>query len=340
MLSPEVWNFPAPEAVSSHRKSLTLNAVAQIVELNNFYRSAIITCPDELNTPQNIEEALLEDSDYYRITNCPLTEFLDPIFIQKFVKSGQLYCLTTNTKCITQNCAAVTPDGVLTLHILENIFQTLGLEGMKRPHRFYEIKICLKDLKNIDRVKRALEKLELFDFNISWVPEEENICPSSVAKYFCDRNYRVSSHSLSVERLTPDIKQVPTLQGCDIEEIVEWTGLLAHNADIAPTEGYISSYVEPECDTPIKTSRISILIVRGFLTPNILVTTCKLLEEYVRSRELEDYWVSLSIQSVEESLWQWNTSSPRIFQSQNASCNIFFTVECHSIYTVGQLKYS
>ncbi|XP_045769902.1 uncharacterized protein LOC123870589 [Maniola jurtina] len=340
MLCPEVWNFPPPKVVTTYQKCLAFDAVAQVVELNNFYKSAVITCPDELHTPQIVEDALLEDSDYYKVTNCPLTEFLDPVFIQNFVKAGRLYCLTTNTNCIIQNCVAVTPDGILTLHILENIYQTLGLEGTKRPHKFWEVKIFLNNLKNMDRVKRALEKLKSFDFNISWVPDAENVCPSSIAKYFCDKSYKVSTHNLIVQKLTPTIKEVPALEGSDIDEIVEWIGMLAHNADLSPTEGYISSYSEPECINPIKTSRISLLIVKGFITPNIIVNTCKLLADYVKSRELESYWASISIQSVEESLWQWNVSSPRMFQSQNASCNIFFTPDKHMLYSVGQLKYS
>ncbi|CAH2252426.1 jg2022 [Pararge aegeria aegeria] len=340
MLCPEVWNFPPPKVVRSYEKFKTFDAVTKVVELNNFYKSIIVTCPDELHTPQFIEDCIIDDSDYYKVTNCPLTEFVDPVFIKNFVHSGKLYSLSTNTNCITQNCAAVTPDGILTLHILENVYQTLGLEGNKCAHRFYQIKINMKELKSIDRVKTALQKLKTFDLNISWVPDSENICPSSIAKYFCDKNYQVSTHSMAIQRVTPDIKVVPTLDSSDIDEVVEWIGMLAHNADLAPTESYISTYSEPECLAPIKTSRISLLIVKGFLTPNILVNTCKLLVDYVKRRRLEQYWVSVSIQSMEESLWQWNISSPRIFQSQNASCNIFFTEDSYTIYSVGQLKYS
>ncbi|XP_023935646.2 ribonuclease P protein subunit p40-like [Bicyclus anynana] len=340
MLCPEIWDFPSPKVVCSNKKCLTLNSVSKIVELNNFYRNVIITCPDELHTPRFIEDSLLDDSDYYEVANCPLTEFIDPVFIQKFIKTGKLYCLTANTNCMIQNCAALTPDGILTLHILESTYQTLGIEGTKRPHKFYQIEIPLKDLKNISRVKTALEKLKLFDFNISWVPEIENVCPSSIAKYFCNKNYKVSSHSMSIERVAPVIKEVPTIHNSDIDEVVEWIGMLAHDANLTPTESYVSTYAEPECSTPIKTSRISIIIVKGFLTPNILINTSKLLEDYVKSRDFKHYWACLSVQSIEESLWQWNTSSPRIFQSQNASCNIFFTQESHSVYTVGQLKYT
>lgn len=340
MLCPEVWNFPSPKVITSYKKRINLEAVTESVELNSFYKSAIITCPDELHTPQQIADILLEDSDYYKVNNCSLDEFLDPIFIHNFVKAGKLYCLTSDTNCIVHNCAAVTPNGILTLHLLEPIYQTLGLEGRKCPHNYYEVKIDLINLKNYEKTRKALRKLHTFSFFISWEPDTDTICPSSIAKYFCDINLEVTCHSLEVKKVTPDIKSIPTLVDTEIEEMVEWVGMLAHKGDLRPTEGYVSLYCEPECSAPLQTSRISLLIVKGFLTPNILSNVCKSLSDYVVSRDLENYWASISIQSMENSLWQWSPSSPKMFQAQNCSCNIFFCKDCCTLFSIGQLKYS
>ncbi|XP_050348685.1 uncharacterized protein LOC126772375 [Nymphalis io] len=343
MLCPEVWNFPPPKVITSYKKCANLETVISAVERNCFYKSAIVTCPDELHTPQQIADILLEDNDYYTVFNCSLTEFLEPIFIQNFVKAGKLYCLTADTNCIVQNCAAITPDGVLTLNILDSIYQTLGLEGNKCSHSYYQIKVNLIDLtrlKIVERTRKALSKIKSFNFYVSWEPDKINICPSSIAKYFCDRNFEVSCHSLEVQKITPDVREIPTLIDCEIEEIVEWIGMLAHGAELWPTEGYVSSYSEPECASPLQSSRISLLIIKGFLTPNILSNACKSLADYVESRELKDYWSSISIQSVEDSLWQWSTSSPKMFQPQNTSCNFFFSQGGCTMYSIGQLKYS
>lgn len=339
MLCPEVWNFPPPKVIRTYKKNEDYETVKKIININNFYKSAIVVCPDEINIPQDIEHTLLEDTDYYKVFNCPLIEFMNPIFIQKFVKAGKLYCLSDTNNCIVENCFAITPDGILTLHVLAPLFQTLGLEGLKRSHNYYEIRIDLVNLKNIDRIRQALKKMKTFNFYISWEPDTETICPSSIAKYF-NENFRVTCNSFEVERLRPEIDNIPTLIDTEIEEMVEWVGMLAIGGELSPKESYVSTYSVPECVTSLESTRISILIVKGFLTPNLLQNTCAILFEYANSRELENYWASISIQSMEDSLWQWNLSSPRMFCSQNCSCNIFFCDKTCTIYSIGELKYS
>ncbi|XP_028177869.1 ribonuclease P protein subunit p40-like isoform X1 [Ostrinia furnacalis] len=340
MLCPEVYNFPSPKVYTSSLESQNLDLVTKTLKMNSFYESVVITCPDEVNTPSLIQETLLEDSDYYKISGISLTEFLDQTFIENFVKKGHCYCLSSERNCLTQNCAAITPDGMLTLHILEFVFQTLGLEGTKRPHNYYEVKIDLKSVRHVEKLRNGLSKLELFDFIVTWEPDSEEICPSSIAKFFHDRGMRVSQCPLKVTKVNPTIKEIPSLKDVEVDEMVEWVGMLAHNADMDQEETYISTYGPPESEYAIKSTRISVLIVKGLLTPTVLLNLCKNLSEYTNSRELDDYWTSVSIQSFQESLWQWNPSSPRMFQSHDSSCNIFFTKSGHKIYSVGQLNYS
>lgn len=339
MLCPEVSNFPPPKVITSFKKCENLEPIHKVIKMNHFYKSVVITCPDEVQTPPLIQEQLLEDSDYYKITKVSLTEFLEPTFVEGFVKKGELRCLSADRNCIIQNCAAVTPDGVLIIHVLEYVFQTLGLEGTKRPHNFYEVTINLKSLKHVNKIKWSLSKLELFDFYISWEPNQEDICPSSIAKYFHDRNINVTLCSLEITKVNPSITEVPCLD-VEIEEMVEWVGMLAHDVDMSPTDTYISTYSQPESDNALKSNRISLLIVKGVLTPNVLSDVCKSLSEYTSSRELDNYWTSISIQSHENSLWQWNPSSPKMFQSHDSSCNVFFTKSGNKLYSVGQIKYS
>ncbi|XP_045499045.1 ribonuclease P protein subunit p40-like [Colias croceus] len=340
MLCPEVNNFPPPKTTCTVRKNLNIEKTETIINLNNFYRSAIITFPDELNVPSFIQECFLDDSDYYKILNCPVVEFIDPVFIETFVRKGRLYCLSVNKSCITHNSVAITPDGILTLNITDYVYQTLGLEGIKRPHNFHEVRIDLKDIKRSEKLKNALSKLELFNFYISWEPHDENICPSTIAKYFSDKNYTLSQHALQAKNLSPEVTTIPSLIEIDIDEVVEWLGMLAHNANLTPEENYISAYYVPDSGTNLQSTRVAVLIIKGFMTPNIMNKACKAISEYVLTRELENYWAALSIQTVEESLYQWNFSSQRMFQSHNSSCNIFFTHNDQVIYSVGQLKYS
>lgn len=340
MLCPEVVDFPAPKTMSTMKLNDTLESVFKTISMNSFYKSLIITCPDEIQAPASVQEIITEDSDYYMLSDCSLTEFIEPTFIANFVIKGNLYCLSANRNCIIENCAAITPDGVLIIHVLEFIFQTLGMEGTKRPHDYYEVKIDLKTLKQYNKVKQSLLKLELLDFYLIWEPHEENICPSSIAKYFHDRNIKVSSQSLTLNNITPTITEVPSIKDVDIDEMVEWLGMLAHNADLYQEETYISTYCQPDSDYALKTTRISVLIVKGFLTPNLIIKVCKSLSDFTMARSLENYWTAVSVQSQEDSLWKWNSSSVKMFQAHDSSYNAFFSSDRVATYSMGQIKYS
>lgn len=342
MICPEISDFPPPKTMGTNKRNVNLEFVNKTISMNSFYKSLVITCPDETQTPAAIEDILTEDSDYYKLTGCSLTELVEPTFIESFVKKGSLYCLSAERDCMVENCVSITPEGYLTLHVLEYIYQTLGLQGIKRPHNFYEVKIDLKTLKHkfCSKVKQGLSKLDEFDLYITWKSHEETICPSSIAKYFSDRNINVSVHGLEFQKIIPNITEIPSIKDVDTEEMVEWIGMLAIGADLAEPETYISTYYEPESEFALKTTRISLLIIKGFITSSLITNVCNSLAEYTTSRELSNYWTAISIQSQENSLWQWNFSSPKMFQAHYSSCNAFFTQEGASLYSIGQLIYS
>ncbi|CAB3246678.1 unnamed protein product [Arctia plantaginis] len=340
MLCPEVWNFPPPKVIQSKKDNQNLESVKNTLNLNWFYKSVIVTCPDEIHTPSFIKEIVTENSDYYKLSSFSLTEFVEPAFIESFVKAGKLFCLSASRNCIIQNCAAVTPDGVLILHVLEHVYQTLGFEGKKRPFGYYEVKIDLKSIKRLEKVKIGLSKLELFDIYLIWEPQNEKPCSSSVVKYFHERGIKISVNSLDVKNISPKITEAPSVKDLDPQEITEWIGMLAHQTDLSPTEGYISSYSQPESENSLKTTRISLYIVKGFIPMSLVTKISEKLNAYVMSRETDHYWSAISVQSDENSPWQWNTSSPKMFQAQDSSCNVFFTHQNHVVHCIGQLKYS
>ncbi|XP_013146979.1 PREDICTED: uncharacterized protein LOC106109881 [Papilio polytes] len=339
MICPEISNFPSPKVSTIHRTNQNVETIIEAMKVNNFYKSIIITCPDEINVPSSLEEIITEDSDSYKLSGCPLTEFVDNVFIKSFVRNGKLYCLSADRNCIVKNCVAITPDGILTLHVLDYTYQTLGLEGSKRPHNYYEVNIDLKNIKNTDRIKHALRKLGTFDFHIYWEPHSDDVCPSTVARYFHNKDIDVTLCSLKTKKISPQITQVPSLENVEIEEIVEWVGMLSHNADLNPDESYISTYIEPECSNPLETKRIALLVVKGFLTSTLIVELCTKLSEYVSSRSMSNYWACLSVQS-EDTLRRWNFCTPRMFLPHNTSDNMFFTQNGHITYSISQLKYS
>lgn len=339
MLAPEIINFPPPKVVTTQKRDITLQEVINKVDMNSFYKSIIVTCPDELQT-NHIEELLTEDTDHYKVFNCPLQEFFELSFINNFVKKGSLHCLSADKNCIIDNCAAITPDGILTLHVLDYVFQALGFEGTKRLHNYYEVKFDLKNVGNIDKIRRGLSKMELCNFLINWEPHDDSICPSSIAKYFHDKSYEVSVQNVEFNKLSPFVDSIPSIADVDMDELVEWIGMLAIGGDMAEKEMYISTYRPPESDHTIESNRISVLIAKGMFTPTIINCLCNKLAEYVMTRQLENYWASISVQSCDNSLWQWCKSSPRMFQSQDCTLTVFFTRSSQHYYSIGQLKYT
>lgn len=340
MLSPEVSNFPPPKVMTTYKQNQTLDNVLDIVNMNNFYRSAVIICPDELQTPSAIEELVVEDTEYYKIRNCSLSEFIESPFIDNFVKKGSLHCLSVDRNCIIDNCIAITPDGILTIHVIDYIFQTLGFEGVKRLHNYYEVKIDLTNLKQADKIRQSLNKLELFDCLIIWEPFDESICPSSIAKYFHNRHYKTSVHCMQLKRISPSVDYIPSVKDVDIDEMVEWIGMLAVEGELAQKETYICTYNQPDSENSIQSNRISVFIAKGLFTPSLINKIFRKLAEYVTTREMQNYWASLSVQSFDNSLWQWNRSSPRMFQACDSSLTVFSTHDGHIVYSVGQLKYT
>ncbi|XP_063622307.1 ribonuclease P protein subunit p40-like [Cydia splendana] len=339
MLCPEIYNFPSPKIISSSKKHGNFEVAMSTIRSNTFYKSLIVTCPDEIHAPSSIEEVITEDTEYYKVSNCPLTEFIKVDFIENFVKKGSLHCMSVVRNCVVENCAAITPDGILTLHVLDFIYQQLGLEGAKRPHNFYEVKIDLSHLKHNAKMVSSLSKLERFDFFVSWEPKCEDVCPSSIAKYFYDNDINVALCTVKFHHVSPSVEEIPALDA-ELDEISEWIGMLAHNADTNPTETYISSYSTPESENALKSSRVTVLIAKGFFTPVTVERVCRKVEEYVKSRETEHYWASLSVQSFENCLWQWSRGSPRMFQAHDSSCNLFFSHTGVAEHSVGQIKYS
>ncbi|CAG9135376.1 unnamed protein product [Plutella xylostella] len=339
MLCPEVWNFPPPKTVTHLEQNVDLDTAMKTVNMNDFYESLVITCPDELHTPSSLEEAVTDDCVYYRLSDCPVTGFLDSTFVENFVKNGKLYCLSVNRDCLSQNCVAIT-GGLLKLHVIYNVFQTLGLEGTKQAHDFYEVKIDLSNIKMINKVKLALSKLKTFDFIITWEPHSEDICPSSIAKYFFDNNINITAESAQLKRVSPSITEIPSLKDSDHEELSEWLGMLACGGNLTPTYDYVSTYSQPDSENPMPSTRISLLIAKGFFTPSLIQKLSSQMSEYASSREQDNFWASLSVQSFTDCPWRWNYSSKSLFQSHDSSTSIFFSKAGNTVYSIGQIKIS
>lgn len=137
MLCPEVWRFdpPSHEVIqktgtlslgdqSAGKKDLIRNGIRS----HHFNQMITVVLPDVSSIPVSVE-TVLSDSDHYLVRNLPLRALTNRTFLEGFVKRGTFYAVSFRTRLDTDDCVAVTPGGVLVLHLNKETYQSLGLEG-------------------------------------------------------------------------------------------------------------------------------------------------------------------------------------------------------------------
>lgn len=132
-----------------------------------------IILPDTKAIPETIL-SLLKDTDYYQISNLPLTEITKKPFIEAFIKkgkllkifvmfrkisnkffcfSGQFYGISANTRIDVDNCVCITPTGICYLSVNKDTYHRLGIEGKvssfakKHRNRYGKLKKKLRNIK-------------------------------------------------------------------------------------------------------------------------------------------------------------------------------------------------
>lgn len=101
--------------------------------------------------------------------------------------------------------------------------------------------------KSHDRIKKCLTKLAKINLILTWHPSNENVCPSSIAKYFANLNYdvklcKVNHKSRTNYSITAPIIDFIDSNIDDCHDYVEWIGMVTLNADLDQTSEYLSSY--------------------------------------------------------------------------------------------------
>ncbi|XP_044752478.1 ribonuclease P protein subunit p40-like isoform X3 [Coccinella septempunctata] len=276
MLNPEVWNFQAPASVfQSHKveRDICLKKIRQF----NFVHSVTVILPDILSVPDSFG-LNLTNCDYYRVNSLTIDELVKPDFLKNFLNCGNVNLLSVNTSIDCDDCIAITTCGKLILHLNKLTFQTLGLEGkVSHFHKLSKGKYIVSiDLKSdslkpgkafYERVKNCLQKLKA-DVILQWEPPNEDICPSSISKYFFDLGYNVKLCKIKKDSETIFDVKVPVVENFDklnqyeTAKFVEWLGMVMINGSMEEQSSYISTYATPE--PSIDVGQIKILRWRGF----------------------------------------------------------------------------
>lgn len=123
----------------------------------------------------------------------------------------------------------------------------------------------------LSKLKTKLKNLGKSDVILTWEPPKDDICPSSIAKYFTDIGYSVklctpqfaSNTIYSVKVPTPDVHSI---EESEIHDFVEWLGMASLNADLETNDSnnFVNSYLTPEPNIDI--GQVKQLQWRGLYT--------------------------------------------------------------------------
>lgn len=130
------------------------------------------------------------------------------------------------------------------------------------------VKIDLKNCKPgkfYDRIKQRLSIIKT-TLIIKWQPEDDSICPSSIAKYFHERGYVVKECNSTFISHTEYSVKVPEVDFDVVEgeELVEWLGMISLGCDLENecTDNFINTYETPVPNTAV--GQVKVLQWRGF----------------------------------------------------------------------------
>lgn len=217
MFNPEVAKFPAPSnLVQFDRFPFNDNTNTKLKKIihNHHYNTQIsLLIPDTPSLPQEILDSLLDDTQYYMVSDLPVFELCKAEFLQLFVKKGSLSGISVDVLLDQDNCACITPEGQLYLSLDRGSYQALGINGKLAPHILREPKNRYvvnidtggpgfkKGSNHYERTINCLKNSNLrFDFHITWNPYDESVCPSSVAKYLSDHGYKVIEKQADIKQ--------------------------------------------------------------------------------------------------------------------------------------------
>ncbi|KAK5646843.1 hypothetical protein RI129_005307 [Pyrocoelia pectoralis] len=340
MLSPEIWNFKAPDSLVKVEKGniVNNNCFNTIQKLHHNHLVSVVL-PDTLRVPQNICETLKNDCEYYKISNVGLDELVNINFINAFVRKGIFISLSINERIDCDDCMCITPNGFLLLSLTKETYESLGLEGT--PSHYYNTKqryvVSINLLsnhfkpgkKNYDRTKDRLLTLKKMTLLINWEPPHLDICPSSVAKYFDDLKFDVQVCLPDFQMRTNYTIKVPNFTMDNIHEFVEWLGMFSLESDLGGGgESYLSTYETPQ---PYQEyGQVKFLQWRGFFSSQQINKLLEVLISHLKDEEKP--WISLYVQGFSDVVVGWDLQEHHYYTNGDNGYVIVLNSEDYMVY--------
>lgn len=196
-----------------------------------------------------IQDQLCNDKDYYEARCIPnLGQLLfSKDFIKSFVMQGQFYLQSLIQNCETDDGLTIMPGGRLYLWTDKSTIQNLNVDGLQnyslgknRILAVYNLREIFTDpskspAKILAKWRDSFRNIGFVEpLTFSWTPDDESLCPSSVAKYFTDglATVEVNSPNIFTKNIPPipiPILTVSDEQGYDefeFDAIEDWIGAL------------------------------------------------------------------------------------------------------------------
>lgn len=129
--------------------------------------------------------------------------------------------------------------------------------------------MCNND-KHAKKIRSKLEVLGKISLLVNWKPKEENVCPSSIAKYFNDIGCKVFLCTPKITNKTKRSVKVPKFRLAadfdaeDVTDFVEWLGMLLINGNTenGSEDNFVSTYETP--GEIVEYDQVKCLYFKGF----------------------------------------------------------------------------
>ncbi|XP_045118627.1 ribonuclease P protein subunit p40-like isoform X1 [Portunus trituberculatus] len=305
----------------------------KLVDQHPFNAKISLLMPDLPSVPADLRELLTQDTQFYRIDKLPLHQLCAPAFLQAFLNKGQVFGLSCDTLLDTDNSAVIAPDGLLRLLLNKFTYQELALSGslsadiLRTPMEKFVVEVDLKNPNfypgkpRYQQVKNAFTQLPLaFSFWILWVPNDPDVCPSSIAKYFHDLGYSVSECAATLSQNVLEKAFMPfpgppveeaglDEQIAEPEDLLEWIGCQTLGIRLSQKESVLSGVVEPRHGTPV--NNLCCAQSSGFFSPSLIHLVIQYTRSWLAQREATAVpWVSLTVYGHPDSAMSWRWEKP------------------------------
>lgn len=235
---------------------------------------------------------------YYFIENFNITDILSQNFADGYLKAGDLYCSSNDS---SKNVQFLLLNQKLILKLDSDFYYSLGAELLSHYRKKIDDNLCIFEIdlsscddKKRDKLRNELQKnklLDKVDTTFIWHPSHDEICSSSIAKYFNDAGYVVNelkNKNISDFKYGLELPKIPTIDDeFEWSKLTEYAGMIMLGCEI--DENSYNSYETPK--DMFNIGRGKVLHFKGVVTANILRNLLEQIKTILKENQTTSYIV-------------------------------------------------